>query len=355
MIRRHVLIATFALACLVASAQAPAPTEGAPFLRLVWSRVADLSGELGSVECAEFSSDGRFIATATKYSNDIAVWRVADGTLVWSAKADQEVERVAFSPDGKVLAAGGEDDQLRLFNAADGALLGTRPHTAAIDSLRWSQDGTLLATGEESGKVRLWKMPEGRELAVGEVGDVANELDFTSDGKLLVAVGNETGLRIFETPGMKLVRVIHRKQKAPIISVRFSPDNSLVAAGGYGGDIEVWRVADGEPVKQLNFTGRKVETVEFSRDSRFLLYAGHDPHIRLIRVSDWAMVHQSTPVDNAEYIAFSRNGSFLTSAHQDGIVRLWVWMRGDATLNDRLHRELKKRQAAEDLRKSGSR
>jgi WD40 repeat protein len=354
-IHQTCLIVALLTASATVAAQAPAPTEGAAFLRLVWSRVADLNGELGSVECAEFSADGRFIATATKYSNEIAVWRVADGTVVWSAKADQEVERVAFSPDGKMLAAGGEDDQLRLFSAADGKLLGTRPHTAAIDSLRWSPDGLLLATGEESGKVRLWRMPEGKQVGVGEVGDVANELDFTSDGKLLVAVGNKTGLRVFDTANMSVVKVIHRKQKAPIISVRFSPDNRLVAAGGYGGDIEVWRVADGEPVKQLNFTGRKVETVEFSPDSQYLLYAGHDPHIRLIRVSDWAMVHQSTAVDNAEYIAFSRNGSFLTSAHQDGMVRLWVWMRGDAGLNDRLHQELKKKQAAEDTRKSSSR
>lgn len=335
-----------------AFAQAPPPTQGVPYLRLVWSRIADLNGELGSVECAEFSADGRLIATATKFSNDIAVWRVADGTQLWSTKADQEVERVAFSPDGKILAAGGEDDLLRLFNASDGKLLVALKHTSGIDSLRWSPDGTFLATGEESGVVRLWRMPEGKQAGQGDVGGAINELDFTKDGKLLVAAGNKTGLRIFDTGDMRLAKVIHRNQTASTITARFSPDNRLVAAAGHNGIVDVWRVADGEPVQRLNFTGQKVESLTFSPDGQYLLYAGHDPHIRVVRLSDWALVHQSAPVDNAEYIAFSKNGSFLASAHQDGVVRLWVWMRGDQGLNKRLHRELMEKQAEEDARKS---
>ncbi|MDZ7639118.1 MAG: WD40 repeat domain-containing protein [Bryobacterales bacterium] len=50
----------------------------------------------------------------------------------------------------------------------------------------------------------------------------------------------------------------------------------------------------------------------------------------------------------AEYVTFSRNGSFVASAHQDGVLRLWVWMRGDAGLNRRLHSELTRRPDEED-------
>lgn len=332
----------------LALAQAPPPTQGVPFLRPVWSRVADLNGELGSVECAEFSADGRWIATATKYGNDISVWKVADGSLLWSAKAEQEVERVAFSPDGKILAAGGEDDLLRLFNASDGKLLTALKHTSGIDSLRWSPDGNFLAAGQEDGIVRLWRMPEATQAGQAMVGGAINELDFTMDAKFLVAAGNKTGLRILTTSDMQVARVLHRNENAPTIAARFSPDGTLVAAAGHDGFIDVWRVADGQPVQRLNFTGQKIETVTFSPDGLYLLYAGHDPHIRVVRIADWALVHQSPAVDNAEYISFSRNGSFLASAHQDGLVRLWVWMRGDQTLNKRLHTELMKKQASED-------
>ena len=333
-----------------AAAQAPPPTQGVPFLRLIWARVADLNGELGSVECAEFSPDGRLIATATKYGNDISVWRVNDGTLVWSTKAEQEVERVAFSPDGKVLAAGGEDDLLRLFNAADGKLLSSVRHSSGIDSLRWSRDGAMLATGEESGIVRLWSMPQAKQIGQGKIEGAINELDFTTDGKLLLAVGDKSGVRVFNTSDMSVARVLSAAVPAPTIAGRISPDNSLVVAAGHNGIVQLWRLADGQPVRQINFTGQKIETVTFSPDGNYVLYAGHDPHIRVVRISDGALVHQSQAVDNAEYVAFSRNGSFVASAHQDGAVRLWVWMRGDPGLNRRLHTELMKKQDEEDAR-----
>lgn len=335
-------------------AQAPPPTQGVPFLRLIWARVADLNGELGSVECAEFSPDGRWVATATKYGNDISVWKVADGTLLWSTKAEQEVERVAFSPDGTMLAAGGEDDLLRLFSPLDGKLMKTLPHTSGIDSLRWSRDGAFLATGEEDGIVRLWSMPEARQVGQGKVGGAINELDFTPDGKLLLAAGDLNGVRIFSTKDMLLLKELGRDGNAPTISARFSPDGKLVAAAGREGHVVIWDLAGGNIVRHMNFTGQKVESLTFSPDGLYLLYAGHDPHIRVIRLADWSLVHLSQAVDNAEYLSFSRNGSFLASAHQDGAVRLWVWMRGDAELNKRLHRELMKKQAEEDALKRRS-
>jgi WD40 repeat protein len=325
-----VFILLYGLVTHGAFAQAPPPTQGVPFLRLVWSRIADLNGELGSVECAEFSPDGRLVATATKNSNDMSVWRVSDGTLLWSKKADQEVERIAFSPDGTLLAAGGEDDQLRLFNPADGKLLLTLAHTSGIDSLRWSPRGHLLATGEESGIVRLWQMPEGKQVGQGKANGAINELDFTNDGNLLVAAGDRTGIHVFHTSDMRVAKLIHRNGSAPTIAVRLSPDNRIVAGAGHEGIVDIWSLHDGEHIRRVNFTGRKIETLTFSPDGHYLLYAGHDPHIRVVRLSDGALVHQSEPVD-------------------------WVWMRGDPHLNKRLHNTLMETQAEEDARKQQSR
>ena len=150
---------------------------------------------------------------------------------------------------------------------------------------------------------------------------------------------------------MNVLRTFHDQGVSPTIAGRISPDNQLVAVGGHEGKIYLWRIADGRQVRLINFTGRKVETLAFHPDGEYLIYAGHDPHIRVVRLADSALVHQSQPVDNAEYATFSRNGSFVASAHQDGVIRLWVWMRGDPALNQRLHGELMKKQAEDAKRR----
>ena len=58
------------------------------------------------------------------------------------------------------------------------------------------------------------------------------------------------------------------------------------------------------------------------------------------------VAHRVWAGDNAEYMDFNDDGSFLVSAHQNGLIRLWVWMGEDPGLNQRRHEEVKKEQKA---------
>ena len=61
-----------------------------PFIQLMWSRVADINGEAGAIESAEFSPDGRTIISGAKYDNTLTLWRALDGTVVWQQVLDDE-------------------------------------------------------------------------------------------------------------------------------------------------------------------------------------------------------------------------------------------------------------------------
>ncbi|MEM9839337.1 MAG: WD40 repeat domain-containing protein [Pseudomonadota bacterium] len=97
--------------------------NGTLALSKVWSWIADVNGEFGSVESAEFSPDGQFIVTGTKFDNTVRVFKVTDGTEIWIAEVPQEIERVAWTRDGKRVAAVSQDAMMRVFDARNGRVL----------------------------------------------------------------------------------------------------------------------------------------------------------------------------------------------------------------------------------------
>ncbi len=91
--------------------------------------MADFSPQLRAVEAAEFSPDGQYAVSGSKFGYKVMLWRVADGTLAWEREHESEVECVVFSPDGKRIATGGEDYFVRIWDTETGeatASLGAR-------------------------------------------------------------------------------------------------------------------------------------------------------------------------------------------------------------------------------------
>lgn len=322
-------------------------------LQLIWQRVADYNGEQGSVESAEFSGDGKFIATCSKYSNEIKVWRVEDGALVWSKTVESEQERAGFSPDGKWLATGGEDALLRIWDAKTGELVKSFEHDLSIDAIAWSHNGKLLATGEEApskqktNKVRIFSVPDLKVVLTTDHGETVNSIAFTSNDSEMATAGDNAEVRVWQVSTGKLLRTLKNVDDVGFVTVRYSPDDKQIAASGFEGFVSIYNAETGKRIERFNYTGRKIESVEYSRDGRFLAIGGNDRHIRLFRTTDFELAYTTEATDHVEYISFSPNGAFLVSAHQDGIVRLWRYMSDDPGINSRNHAALKKKQEAE--------
>ncbi len=327
----------------------------------VWVRVADVNGEKGSVESAEFSRDGTRIVTGTKFDNSVIMWRTSDGAELWRAYASEEIERVAFSPDDSIVAGVSEDYLITLYNANTGKEIRRIELETAADGLAFANTKNILVSGQEKikqkddtkiGYIRAYDMETGELMYKVNHGETVNEIQFTADDTYFLSAGMNSEVKIWETDTGKLIRTLTPGREFGFVCGFFSPDGKYVVASGFKGDIFLWDFATGELLREWNTSGRKVETLAFTADGRYLLSAGNDPYIRVYRTSQILNPVGKVPIayavhanDQAEYIDFNTDSSFLTSAHQDGTVRLWTWMSEDQGVNAIMHKAVKKTQS----------
>ncbi|GAA4273700.1 hypothetical protein U6A24_02815 [Aquimarina gracilis] len=334
-------------------------------LEPVWSRVADALGEPGSVESAEFSPNGKFIVSGTKYDYSVVMWRTSDGAELWRAYHPAEIERVGWSSDNKYVAACSEDFKTTIYEAETGKVVETLEHNQGIDGLIWSNNSMLLATGEEysynkdgkkQGFLRVYDMNTRKEVANIDYGSTINELFFTEDDQYIIALGH-AGVKVYNTSDWSLEKEFFTNENVVFTAGGFSPDGEYIIAAQnkpVKGTIHLIDWKKGKIKKSFSHMGKKIETVAWHPNGQYIAFTGHDPHIFLYRVSDIKgysvdqirIAAQVWAGDHAEYIDFNKDGSFLVSAHQNGLIKLWTWMGEDPNLNKNRHKGIKKDQTS---------
>jgi WD40 repeat protein len=172
------------------------------------------------VSTVAFSPDGRKIAAGCDVGGSITVW---DGCLVLEIRTQQDrVRSIAFHPDGRRIASAGEDARVRLWDVASGGLLRTfRGHRGAVLSVTFSPFGSLMASAGADGEVKLWNASGGEQVRAlpGHAGG-AWSVAFSPHGDRLVSSGADGATRIWSAANGELV---HQLALGPSNCLAFSP------------------------------------------------------------------------------------------------------------------------------------
>ncbi|MFM9812159.1 trypsin-like peptidase domain-containing protein, partial [Streptomyces scabiei] len=157
-----------------------------------------------------------------------------------------EVNLVAFSPDGRTLATASNDTTIRLWDVATGKTRTTLTgHIDKVWSVAFSPDGRTLATASSDATIRLWDVTTGktRTTLTGHTDEVY-AVAFSPDGRTLASGGYETTIRLWDvaTGNTRTTLTGHTSE---VVSIAFSPDGRTLASGGYETTIRLWDVATG--------------------------------------------------------------------------------------------------------------
>ena len=320
-----------------------------------------------------YSSDGRFIASASSGSGEVRVWdgRTLGGTVLDRAddrqydlagarsgglalaRGEQGVRllapgvhapardcavggpavAVAYGPAGDRFVSGTMAGSVSVFDNNCVKLMDLGAEKEPVMALAYSLNGALIAAAW-AGAVRMWNAQTGKETAQIKPPYAVMCLAFSPDGSRLAIGGSleprlEATVRIFEAPSGKPVLLLRAPfaTQEPVGDLAFSHDGRhLITAGRYAfiPRVRIWDAASGTLISTLRGHTGSVITVAASADGRLIASGSSDNTIRLWNAQNFRPLltirrPEHVPVE----LVFSQDGNQLFAIYADGTLRVW--------------------------------
>ncbi|MFI1237455.1 WD40 repeat domain-containing serine/threonine protein kinase [Nocardia salmonicida] len=281
----------------------------------------------GYVYAVASSPDGTLLATGGS-DNTVRLWNVRTGEAARPALKghSNSVESLAFSPDGALLASAGYDKTIRLWNPRTGAHLRTlSDHTDYVWSVAFSPDGTHIASSSDDKTVRLWNADSGAHVRTltGHTSGVRS-VAFSPDGGTLASGSSDQTIRVWNIRSGELELPRIAGHTGGIYSVAFSPDGSVLASGSYDDTVRLWNPRTGAHLRTLTGHTDKVRSVAFSPDGARLASAGADSSVRLWNVRTGELDRPPLTGHKGEVYSLAYRDNISLATGDEGAARFWI-------------------------------
>lgn len=279
------------------------------------------------IDAVAFSKDGKKFITGG-WNRSAKIWETATGKLLVTLPVGGLfVDSVAFSPDGRTVAIGGNDKKgfIRIWNIASG-----KPETTpdgfkgppddelkdGVLSVTFSRDGSKLLTSSYDKTARLWDVKSGRQLQIykGHSWFVWSAA-FSPDESQIVTASQDGSVIIWNTESATRLKQFLEHQ-GPVYSAAFAPDGKHVVTGGYDKKVLVWQPRD---VPAFNLRKLAAKGVK-SEEGKVQAADEEDKNTEVDRVPVLSLEGHGGPVRS---VSFSADGKLVLSGSHDNSVKVW--------------------------------
>lgn len=246
------------------------------------------------------------------------------------------VSTVQFSPDSSMIASGGADGAVKVWDTLTGRLVHTfEGHLAGISTLSWSPDGATIASGSDDKTIRLWNVLTGKAHPIPFVGhhNYVYQIAFSPKGNMLVSGSYDEAVFLWDVRSATVMRSLPAHSD-PVGGIDVVWDGTLVVSCATDGLIRIWDTATGQCLRTLvHEDNPPVTSVKFSPNGKFVLAWSLDDCVRLWNYVEGRCIKTYQGHVNRKYSLSGGFGTFgvrgapphafAVSGSEDGAVLCW--------------------------------
>ena len=307
-----------------------------------WRCISTLipDGDPSGVCSVAFSPDGKLIAA--RYINQtVRLWDWGKQKIefAWDFGKSESVSSIAFSPNGRTIATAvlnpSGENVIKLFTLQKSESKNLSKNIRqAISSIAFRYDSEWLVSGSEDRTLKLWHLPKtSYHCDFQETGGLIRgnydphlhpikAVAISPDGMLLIS-GDDSGY--IKTRGMERFADSRDKVRASLIAINslaFSPNGQIVASGSSDGKIKFFKSKNLENIQSIEVSS-SINSVAFSPSGKILASGSDDGRIRICDVEkNELLLTIDEHKKEVMTVAFSTDG-LLVSGSKDGEIKIW--------------------------------
>lgn len=308
-----------------------------------WQCSHTLAGHIKGVNCIALkpqnkNSSQSLIASGSR--GEIKLWDLKTGDLIatlseypWVRTVIvDEINDLAFSPDGQTLASGGADSTIKMWHLGAKDLIDImHKHNGMVRCVGFTPDGRMLATGGDDRKIQFWDMTERQVIMTLSLEDTAaHSLIFSKDAKTLVT-GSYRKIKVWNISTKEELSCVDVELQHSLMghshivsSLAVSENKKILVSGSKDKTIKIWHLKTGELISTLKGHKDGVCAVALSKDEQIIASGSADKTIKLWHLETGELL--STFIghkDTVTALAFSDKGNLLISGSLDKTVKIW--------------------------------